>query len=261
MRAKALIGDGTACQAAERTARSLVKAMGSDPDVDGFGNFDPGLFETDRPVDEILERLVTSRVDDVSLLLTGSPGTGKSALAHALAKAMDRPLVTKRASDLLSKWVGETEAAIAEAFAEARRRGSILLLDEVDSLLRDRSLASAGWEISQVNELLTWLDRHPLPVVAATNCMDRLDPAAMRRFVFKIHFRPLGSEKTRRAFEHFFGEPAPKSLDRLQGLTPGDFSVVSRRRRLMPGIGPEALVDELAAELAARPGAGTRIGF
>ncbi|MGG9078566.1 AAA family ATPase, partial [Escherichia coli] len=91
----------------------------------------------------------------------------------------------KRASDLLSKWVGETEAQIAQAFADARRQEAVLLLDEADSLLFDRTRAHNSWEVGQVNELLTWLDRLPFPVVAATNHPDSLDPATLRRFVFK----------------------------------------------------------------------------
>jgi SpoVK/Ycf46/Vps4 family AAA+-type ATPase len=74
---------------------------------------------------------------------------------------VDRPLVVKRASDLLSRWVGGTEAAIADTFSEARERGHVLLFDEVDSLLFDRTTASNSWEAGQVNEILTWLDRHP----------------------------------------------------------------------------------------------------
>ena len=44
---------------------------------------------------------------------------------------------------------------------------SLLLFDEADSLLFDRSTARTSWEVGQVNELLTWLDQHPLPVIAA----------------------------------------------------------------------------------------------
>ena len=117
----------------------------------------------------LFDRLQQTHAEDVSLLLTGPPGTGKTALAHHLARLLDRPLLEKRGSDLLSPYVGRTEAAIAAAFAEARRQGAVLLFDELDSILFDRSTARTSWEVTQVNELLTWLDRHPLPVVAATN--------------------------------------------------------------------------------------------
>jgi transitional endoplasmic reticulum ATPase len=51
-----------------------------------------------------------------SLLLSGPPGTGNTALAHHIAQAIDRRLTVIRASDLLSRWIGGTEQAIAEAF-------------------------------------------------------------------------------------------------------------------------------------------------
>ncbi|NWM10690.1 AAA family ATPase, partial [Escherichia coli] len=83
----------------------------------GPGALDVALYESDPPVAEVIEGIAGAGVADVSLLLTGPPGTGKTALAWHLARRLDRPLVVMRASDLLSKWVGETEANIADAFA------------------------------------------------------------------------------------------------------------------------------------------------
>lgn len=159
---------------------------------------------------ELVEQIVAPGAPaDVSLLLTGPPGTGKTALAAYVAERLGRPLTVKRASDLLSSWVGETEGNIAAAFAEARERGSVLLFDEVDSLLLDRTDAQRSWEISQVNELLTWMDSHALPFIAATNYPQRLDQAALRRFVFKVELRPLSPETAERAYGRFFGGEAP----------------------------------------------------
>jgi SpoVK/Ycf46/Vps4 family AAA+-type ATPase len=181
--------------------------------------------------------------------------------AHHLARTLDRPLIVKRASDLLSKWVGETEARIADAFREAHHRGGVLLLDEVDSLLFDRTMAKATWEVTQVNELLTWLDRHPLPVIAATNHPDRLDPATLRRFVFKLRLLPLSPSRAARAFSRFFGREAPATLAGLTNLTPGDFAVVARQLRHRPAHSPEEIVGRLACESSAKPESGRRIGF
>lgn len=245
-----------------RAAASLVQALRGEalpPTVPT--RLDLDLFESDPPLAPLVERLASTRPRDVSMLLSGPPGTGKTALAHHLARALDRPLVTKRASDLLSRWVGGTEAAIAEAFAEARERECVLLFDEVDSLLFDRATAQHSWEAGQVNEMLTWLDRHPMPVIAATNHVHRLDPAALRRFVFKLDLRPLGPERAAQAFERFFGMPAPAQLAGFDGLTPGDFAVVARQQLHGSPLDATALVERLGREVAAKPASARRIGF
>jgi len=245
-----------------RPAGALVRALrGGELPPGGPGLLDLDLFETDRPLPPLFDAIAAGGGHDVSLLLSGTPGTGKTALAHHLARVLDRPLVVKRASDLLSKWVGETEAQIAEAFAEARRRGGVLLFDEADSLLFDRSTARTTWEVGQVNELLTWLDRHPLPVVAATNHPDKLDPATLRRFVFKLELKALGPQKLAAAFQRFFHMRSPPGLAEIRGLTPGDFAVVARQLRHAPAFGAEEIVERLRMEAAAKPEAGGRIGF
>ncbi|MEI6642604.1 MAG: AAA family ATPase [Novosphingobium sp.] len=246
-----------------RAGEALVKALrGTDDLLVGRPEaLDFDLFETDRPLESLMAAVAESEHADVSLLLTGVPGTGKTALAHHLAQRLDRPLLVKRASDLLSKWVGGTERLIADAFAEARARGGVLLFDEADSLLFDRTTARASWEVSQVNELLTWLDRHPLPVVAATNHAGKLDPATLRRFVFKLELLPLGPARAGRAFTRFFGLAPPPGLGEVRGLTPGDMAVVARQLRFAGSRDAGEILTRLKAEAAAKPATGGRIGF
>lgn len=243
-------------------AGSLVRALRDEPLTVGHEEvLDLDLFETDRPLADLLDAVVAGKASDVSLLLSGPPGTGKTALAHHFARALDRPLLVKRASDLLSKWVGGTERAIADAFEEARRRDGVLLFDEADSLLFDRRQARASWEVGQVNELLTWLDRHPLPVVAATNHPDNLDPATLRRFVFKLKLQPLGPDRLIRAFRQRFGMEPPEGITALRNLTPGDFAVVSRQLRHAPARDAADILARLCDESAAKGGGSARIGF
>jgi transitional endoplasmic reticulum ATPase len=261
LRTAAIAGGGAEDAAA--AGRSLLLGLRGGralPPAPARGPLDLSLYEADRPIGPLVERLAVGP-SDFSLLLTGPPGTGKTALAAHLAERLDRPLSVKRASDLLSKWLGETEANIAEAFAEALETGALLLFDEVDSLLLDRADAQRAWEITQVNELLTWMDTHKLPFVAATNFARRLDPAALRRFVFKIELQALSEAAAARAWALFFGGSAPAGLAGIGGLTPGDFAVVKRQLRYRSEAGPGEVLALLEAEAKAKPEQTARVGF
>jgi SpoVK/Ycf46/Vps4 family AAA+-type ATPase len=156
-------------------------------------------------------------------------------------------------------WVGESEKQIAEAFATARAQNSMLVIDEADSLLSDRRGAVRSWEVTQVNEMLTWMENHPLPFVCTTNLVDRLDQASLRRFTLKLRFDPLDSAQAARAFEHFFSVQPPRGLP--EGLTPGDFATVRRKRELFGAARPPLLVQWLEEEVEAKGLRASSMGF
>lgn len=208
------------------------------------------------------DRLVKSGSKHFSLCLQGPPGTGKSAFIRYLAERLGLQVAQKRASDLLSMWVGQTEQLIAEAFAEARAEGSILVFDEADSLLADRRGAVRSWEVSQVNEMLTWMESQPLPFACTTNFGENLDPATLRRFTFKIALDYLTPDQSQAAFHTYFALEAPPEIGDLTTLTPGDFAVVHRKAEILGHLqDPQALAELLSAECEAKPTHSRKMGF
>ncbi|MDE3277521.1 MAG: AAA family ATPase, partial [Spirochaetota bacterium] len=144
--------------------------------------FYPALIHADMDLQALTTQLTRLGRLNFSLCLYGASGTGKSAYARYLADKLGLEVVQRRASDLISCYVGETEQNIAKAFAQAREDKSLLIFDEADSFLRDRSTAARSWEVSSVNEMLTWMESHPYPFICTTNLMESLDPASLRRF-------------------------------------------------------------------------------
>ena len=77
----------------------------------------------------------------MNLLMFGPPGTGKTEFVKHLGKELDRKVLVMKGSDLLSKYVGESEQNIAKAFQRAETEHVILCFDEIDGLVQDRPLA------------------------------------------------------------------------------------------------------------------------
>lgn len=213
----------------------------------------------------------------VRILAYGMAGSGKSEFAKALAKELDKPIILKKASDLLSMWVGGSEKNIAKAFREAEQRGAILVLDEVDSFLQDRSGASVSWEISQVNEMLTQMESFAGIFIATTNFMDNLDRASIRRFDMKIEFKPLDFARLQKAFglyakhlgigdyaaflESTFGK---RELEKLENICFGDFALIARGANFAPLDSAEQLLEKLQEEARIKglsASSSKRVGF
>jgi len=229
--------------------------------------FRPDLANADIDLMALVEGLRTSSRGRICCF--GEPGTGKSAFGRYLAEALDRPLLLKRGSDLLSKWVGATEQAIARAFEEAQQEGAVLQLDEVDGLLQRRERAHHSWEVTQVNELLCQLEAFDGILVGTSNRMEAQDEAALRRFDVKICFRPLLPHQQESLLEEFatcmgleVTSAARRHVRGLRGITPGDYAAVFRQHRFYPIRDAEDFVDRLIKELAFKPQNHARaIGF
>ena len=254
---------GGGIDAVRHGVRSISRVLGCEKPPQGTPpNFDLGLIQCDTDPVYLAEQLVQNAERAFSLCLQGPPGTGKSAFARYLAECLGLEVLHKRASDLLSLWVGETEQQIAAAFAEACDARAFLIFDEADSLLADRRSAHRSWEVSQVNEMLTWMESHPLPFACTTNFGEHLDVATLRRFVFKVQLDYLAPPQVEEAFWGFFELPPPDRIRDLAALTPGDFAVVRRKAQILGKLQePAALGAMLRAECDAKPNRPRPIGF
>ena len=106
------------------------------------------------------------------------------------------------------------------------------------------------------------MESHPLPFACTTKFGERLDPATLRRFTFKIALDYLSPEQARAAFQMYFRIGLPPDVGDLLTLTPADFAVVHRKAEILDCLGdPTALVALLHEESKARPGRARTIGF
>lgn len=191
----------------------------------------------------------------------GPPGTGKTAWAGWLAEQLDMPLLLCKGSDLLDPYVGGTEQKIAEAFESAKRDNCLLVLDEVDTFLFSRDGAERSWERSQVNEMLTQIERFEGIMVVSTNLMNVLDPAALRRFDLKLKFDYLtpqqrldfAKQQAEKLNLGVWDETYSKRMLELNLLTPGDFAAVARRHNFSPFENLEEWLDALRGECLVKP--------
>ncbi|MHC1759314.1 MAG: AAA family ATPase [Negativicutes bacterium] len=215
--------------------------------------FDLFLINADTDLVQVTAAILRGGRRDFSFCLSGPPGTGKSEFARWLALQLDMDVLLKRASDLISKWVGETEKNIAAAFQEAETQGKMLIFDEADSFLYSRREAQRSWEVAHVNEMLTWMERHPLPFICTTNLSEKIDEAAFRRFTFKTKFDYLKRDQVTSAFHCFFGQECPGNALALDSLTPGDFAVVKKKMEYFGGASAEEIGQMLKLEMLAKP--------
>ena len=202
----------------------------------------------------------------------GPPGTGKTAWAAWLAEELDMPLLLKQGSDLLDPYVGGTERNIAQAFEQAKADNALLVLDEVDTFLFSREGENRSWERSQVNEMLTQIERFEGLMVVSTNLIEVLDPAALRRFDLKLKFdyltQPQRLDFAKQQAEilglPLLSEEDLSQIESLNLLTPGDFAAVARRHQFSPFQKVQDWLSALQGECEVKPAFSAttrRIGF
>jgi len=191
-------------------------------------------------------------------LFYGPSGTGKSEFVKYIATMTSLPLIIKRYSDLESPYVGEAEKNIKNSFEEAQRKPSILFIDEADSFFTRRETALRSWEISRTNEFLTQMENHNGILICCTNLLPNLDKAVMRRFSWKIEFKPLTPEAKVILYRKYFSydnKPLSENqilrIKNIYNLTPGDIKAVWLRYRFADDttLTHEKIIGELEIEI------------
>jgi len=227
-----------------------------------------------RAYDRYLRQSDKNSLRNFNLLFYGPPGTGKSEFSRYIAEHLERGIMCKRASDIISPYVGETEKNINLAFAEAEADGAILIIDEADSFLFKRSQAVRSFEINRTNEFLTQMERFRGILICTTNMLEGLDSASIRRFNHKIKFDYLKPEDNIIFYKRLLGplissplnEVVEKELQAIRQLAPGDFRIVRDRFSFYPQdeINHQVLLEALSQECHIKQfqkNGGKRIGF
>jgi SpoVK/Ycf46/Vps4 family AAA+-type ATPase len=222
---------------------------------------------------DYLNRTKAELSHQMCLLFYGPPGAGKTEMARHIGHRLAREIHFKRFSELQSKYVGEGEKNIRVAFNRTQDQKSILVIDEVDSALFDRSRAQHSWEISFTNEFLTAMERFRGLLICTTNRLLDLDSAALRRFTHKVKFDYLCADGNEIFFKQILApllrgvlkSDLRQRLAAIRCLTPGDFKTVRDQYAFCPEAERKpllfirALEDE--ARIKALSGAKKPIGF
>lgn len=195
------MGENKPVQVLKKKSKSDFPAFKSE-----WINTQPSL----RHVERLVKREGTARI-----CLYGPPGAGKTAYAQELAERLERPFMLQSGSDLLGMYVGETEKNIAAMFDKAERNGAVLLLDEADTFLYNRSLARSSWEVSAINEFMVRLERFEGVFLATTNRFESFDKAILRRLQLKVEFGYLRVEQVKDIVQ-----ACVKDKEKAQALSP-----------------------------------------
>lgn len=124
------------------------------------------------------------------ILLYGPPGSGKTYAVRRLVEHLKWPLIEISVGEQGSKYIHETSNNFRDEFLRARRKApSVIFLDEIDAIGISRSLVDSHHKLEEVSELLRQMDsigQGNVVVVAATNQIDKIDPALKRKGRFDL---------------------------------------------------------------------------
>lgn len=153
----------------------------------------------------------------ISLLFYGAPGTGKTMAAQAIAGELGMPLYRVDLSQLISKYIGETQKNIGKVFEQAGQLNGILLFDEADALFAKRNEvndAQDKYSNAETAYLLQRIEEWDGISILATNLLQNFDEAFRRRITYMLNF-PMPDEEVR---ERLWQKVFPKQADVSQDM-------------------------------------------
>ena len=226
--------------------------------------YDIRVINSDIPI-EILDRMAEKAFRQNSpwkLMLSGESGTGKSAYAYHIAEKLGVEVTVKRYHDLVSKWVGQSEEQIYQAFKEAESKRTLLLLDEVDGYISRKTDVYSGGDKAH-NDITTSfmvnLEEYNGLVIATSNHTESAEPSIVRRFHKIVEFKFPTYEGMKLLFRRYFPDVDfdKRELERicaLGSIGPGDFVAVKELTEYMDeeDVTGEFILESLSSNAAAR---------
>jgi SpoVK/Ycf46/Vps4 family AAA+-type ATPase len=148
----------------------------------------------------------------LAALFSGPPGTGKTMVAGLIAKALDLELYMVDLSQVVSKWVGETEKQLGKIFDAATMGQALLLFDEADALFAKRTEVKSSndrYANLEVNYLLQRIEQFAGVAILTTNLDGSVDPAFKRRLAAEVKFYPPERAERERLWRTLLPQQTP----------------------------------------------------
>lgn len=142
---------------------------------------------------EVAVGLASGRGRAITAMFNGESGTGKTFACEVISAEVGLPLMRVNVASLVDKYIGETEKNLVRVFAQAQGQGGILFFDEADAIFgarTDVSRAQDRYANLETNLLLQLMEQFSGVVLLTTNLKQNIDPAFMRRIMFKVYFEP-----------------------------------------------------------------------
>ena len=142
----------------------------------------------------------------LSIRVAGAPGTGKTMCAQVIARELNMEIYKINISQIVSKYIGETEKNLQAVFTEARNSNCILFFDECDAIFGKRSDVKDAHDRNanvEVAYLLQQIEDYDGVCVLATNLVQNIDAAFVRRITYVVHF-PFPEPPQRLSLIHIY---------------------------------------------------------